>query len=190
MKRYQAEMKALNAALSAHLARPPEPTPPPVLPDVDTLVEALRPPIIASIREEIGPLFTEVRSEVETLLERRTQELSMQLVAKLSLVLKTQKAIQEWMEREVKGQNSSQNGKSVSPHTSVTPGRERSASTRINGPHPVVPTINGTSHTSDMNGTNGSPSTIAPDSPTAPPQANGVHPSNGVPSSLIPIPLS
>ena len=104
MKTYKAEMNALNAALTTYIARPPDPIPPPVLPDIDILVEALRPPIIASMREQIGPMLVGLRTEVEGMLESQTRQISKALLFKLTRVLKTERYIQEWLERESKGQ--------------------------------------------------------------------------------------
>lgn len=104
MEVYKAEVKALNAALTAYIMRPPDPVPPPILPDIDTLVEALRPPIVASVREEISPMLRNLRIEVEGMLESNTRQISTALLAKLSRVLKTERYIQEWLERESKNQ--------------------------------------------------------------------------------------
>ena len=106
MLAYKAEMKALNAALTAYISRPPDPVPPPILPDADVFVEALRQPIIASVREHIGPMLLGLRTEVEEMLESHTRQISNALLSKLSRVLKTERYIQEWLERESKNQAS------------------------------------------------------------------------------------
>lgn len=128
MKTYKAEMGALNAALTAFMTRPADPVPPPILPDVDTLVDIIRPPIITSMRQEIAPLLRNLRTEVEGMLDKHTRQISTSLMSKLKRVLQTEQYIQEWLERESNNQVDGQgNGK---PVTGVA----------VNG-------LNGTSHT-------------------------------------------
>ena len=96
----RSEIKALNAALTAYFSRPPDPVPPPVLPDIQMLTEALRPNIIASVREEIAPMLQHLHGDVSRTLVDHTTEITNTVMAKLLRVLKTQNAIQEFMDRE------------------------------------------------------------------------------------------
>ncbi|KAI0093576.1 hypothetical protein BDY19DRAFT_1044921 [Irpex rosettiformis] len=102
LKEQQTEIKALNAALTAYISRPPDPVPPPILPDLQMLTEALRPSIVASIREEIAPMLQNFHGDINQTLVDHTTEITGNVMAKLILVLKTQSAIQEFMERERK----------------------------------------------------------------------------------------
>ncbi|KAI0341771.1 hypothetical protein BDW22DRAFT_1485224 [Trametopsis cervina] len=116
LRAQNAEIKALNAALTAYIARPPDPVPPPILPDIQTMVDTLRPMLIAAVREDISPMLLKLRQEVETILSGHTAELSGTVMAHLRTVLKMQETIQAFLIEQKNGVLSPANGDASHDH--------------------------------------------------------------------------
>ncbi|KAI0693286.1 hypothetical protein BC835DRAFT_1354408 [Cytidiella melzeri] len=133
------EIKALNAALSAYISRPPDPVPPPQLPDIRTMVEALRPSLMASVRENISPMLQGLRDQIEKILLDHTTELSKTVMTKLGVVLRTQNAIRDFMEQQRQAETSpAAASEAASPYANGIQDR----TTPING----APPANGVGH--------------------------------------------
>lgn len=104
-------MEALNAALQAYIARPPSPPPvlppvplPPTPPDLQTIVETVRPRVIQSVRENIIPMLEELKESVQAMTTKQNMQMAQNVMNKLQLTLKTVEVIYAWMNRSTTAQ--------------------------------------------------------------------------------------
>lgn len=62
------------------------------------LLESVGPPLLDAVRQDIQPLFAELRMQMEQMLAAQSTELSTTVVAKLSTTLRIVQGIQSWMD--------------------------------------------------------------------------------------------
>jgi hypothetical protein len=89
------EIRALNAAVSAHLARPPSPPPLPIHIPPDFVIQSVEATLLDSARATVQPLVDDVLKHVEETLHAQHTELYDTLWAKLDLTLQMVEAISE-----------------------------------------------------------------------------------------------
>ena len=102
MERGRKRTEALNAALSAHLARPPSPTPAPPL-ESASILAALEIPIHESVLNQVNPLLDKLYSSITDHVNAKNQELNASLWPKLQMTLKMVNAIAKKVEQENRG---------------------------------------------------------------------------------------
>lgn len=102
MERSRKRTEALNAALSAHLARPPSPTPAPAL-ESASILAALEIPIHESVLNQVNPLLDKLYSSITDHVNAKNQELNASLWPKLQMTLKMVNAIAKKVEQENRG---------------------------------------------------------------------------------------
>jgi hypothetical protein len=161
LQAFKAEVQALNAALQSYISRPD--TPPPSasdhlpsssvsfsMPDIQSLVDALGPLVLESVREDIKPTLEQQQESVRGMLQRQNEKMAQAVMGKLQLTLNTVEVIYAWMNRTVGQEMSPRTPIPVSqlrPHlqgqmngVDVTMNGDVAGSTSHAGPPPVVPT--------------------------------------------------
>lgn len=107
-------MEALNTALQMFISRPtsPPPAPPPVFvphpaeafPDIETIMETVGPRLLQSIRQDIAPMFEDLKDSVQEMTTKQNTQLAQNVMNKLQLTFKTVEVIYAWMNRTVAAQ--------------------------------------------------------------------------------------
>lgn len=94
----RAELNALNAALTTLISQPPHPPPPP-LNEASMLLEALLPPLLAAVQQNVEPRVAELRRDVEELISAQNEELSATVISKLGNASRAMEVIKNWMDK-------------------------------------------------------------------------------------------
>jgi hypothetical protein len=87
------EIAALNAALSAHIARPLSPPASPRIIPPEYILQVIEEPLLESVRSNIEPLIHELRTNIQDMLRTQNAEMYDTLWGKLSLTLRMVEAI-------------------------------------------------------------------------------------------------
>ncbi len=95
--RLQEEAKTLRSALTAHAKRALPATP--AMPLSAPFLEAIKGSIIAQVQEQILPIVTQTRTEMEHLAKARDEELHEKLKDKLDQSVKMSQLIMTWIQR-------------------------------------------------------------------------------------------
>jgi hypothetical protein len=100
MERDKKATEALSAALTAHLAHPPSPPSAPTAIPQEYILQVLDEPIQDSIRAHIGQLLSRLRTDIETMMRTKNDELYGALWGKLTLTLRAVDAIARKVNQE------------------------------------------------------------------------------------------
>ncbi|KAI0362348.1 hypothetical protein OH77DRAFT_1515607 [Trametes cingulata] len=100
----RSEIGALNAAVTAYLARPPNPPLPPGPLTADAIIEAIRPRLLVAARDDLIPILEEVRAHVQKQLQDQSSQVSTELVSQMGPVVRSVEWISAWIER-IRGPN-------------------------------------------------------------------------------------
>lgn len=92
----QAEMQALSAAMTLHLAH--QPPPPPPFPTTDAILEQLMEPLLAAVRQDIRPMLQAHVDNIESSLRDRNSEVYTTIWKRLGSTLRTIELVHHWME--------------------------------------------------------------------------------------------
>jgi len=87
------EIGALNAALSAHITRPPSPPASPRTLPPEYILQVIEEPLLESVRSNIEPLIHQLRGSIQDMLCTQNAEMYDTLWGKLSLTLRMVEAI-------------------------------------------------------------------------------------------------
>lgn len=82
------EIAALNAALSAHIGRPPSPPATPLSLPPDYIFQLLEEPLIDSVRARVQPLVDELRNNLQDAMREQNELFYSTVWEKMSLTLK------------------------------------------------------------------------------------------------------
>lgn len=108
---FKSEMEALNKALQTYISRPVSPPPPPPpappfppVPDMQTIIDAVEPSILRSVRDDISPTVEQLKESVQAMMKKQNTQVAQNVMSKLHLTLQTVEVIHAWMNRMVAGQ--------------------------------------------------------------------------------------
>ncbi|KDQ60812.1 hypothetical protein JAAARDRAFT_190954 [Jaapia argillacea MUCL 33604] len=99
LEQHKNEIAALNTAVKDQLARisaRPPPVPPPSL---DSIVEAVREPIIQAVQESVQPQLDQLRATIEKMLQDHSDQLCQAVWSKLHAVLRMVEHVKRWVEQ-------------------------------------------------------------------------------------------
>lgn len=117
----EAEMRALTAAVKALMPRKEEPPPPPPVPSTETLLDAITPAVLDSVRSDMNKLIEDLRASVNTLLENQNKDIYNHVTGKLELTLGTVQAIWSWMDKIKQGESSADVVPFTFPNAQIQP---------------------------------------------------------------------
>ncbi|KAI0372860.1 hypothetical protein BV20DRAFT_963270 [Pilatotrama ljubarskyi] len=112
------EIGALNAAVTAHISRPPNPPLPPGPLTADAIIEAIKPRLLLAARDDLVPILEEVRAHVEKQLQEQSSQVSGELMAQMGPVVRSVEWISAWIER-IRGPNGAPNPATSTAATSA-----------------------------------------------------------------------
>ncbi|KAL4254101.1 hypothetical protein ABKN59_002473 [Abortiporus biennis] len=113
IKQNKAETAALNAALTAYISQPPQPSitpsPQPIsstpdtlntvnFPPLSDLISHLRPDVQTLVRQDVQPMLSELRKNIDGMLKNHSADLSKTILTKLGLTLQSLEAFTRWIE--------------------------------------------------------------------------------------------
>ncbi|OBZ69181.1 ATP-dependent rRNA helicase SPB4 [Grifola frondosa] len=94
---YGQEMRALNAAVTAAMARPPDL--PPITPvlSIDSVLEAIKPHLVQTIHDDVQPLLEGMHAAVGKMLHDQAAKVNNAVLSQLTPTVKTVEVISSWM---------------------------------------------------------------------------------------------
>ncbi|KAH9951893.1 hypothetical protein B0H21DRAFT_705064 [Amylocystis lapponica] len=100
------EIRALSAAVTAHLSHSADPPPIPQVPEMETIVAAVEPVVLQSVREDMKPLLDGMHTTIDNMLQDQKSQVYATVLSKMSTTIKTVEVVSDWMERIRKGEQS------------------------------------------------------------------------------------
>ena len=92
------EISALNEAVRAYISQPRHPAPPPP-PSAAEIIEAVRPPLLAAMHENMKPLLEESHAHVEDLLRKQLTQVNGTLLAQITPTIRAVEVVSSWVDR-------------------------------------------------------------------------------------------
>ena len=98
LKAQSLEISALNEAVRAYISQPRHPAPPPP-PSAAEIIEAVRPPLLAAMHENMKPLLEESHAHVEDLLRKQLTQVNGTLLAQITPTIRAVEVVSSWVDR-------------------------------------------------------------------------------------------